>query len=134
MNHQIVSKQIVCNKIITPDGTVLQSRNRHDYLLHVDANGYTYMVDGGLDYLRRAVVDEAPCTEASVYLDDEFDEIRKAFAWGSYGKGGKEKLHYIPLKDMEDEHLAACLREGQGAYWVQKLMTKEQHYRKHNGS
>ena len=41
---------IIRNAIQTQDGTVLQSFSGHDYKTHVDANGKTYMVDGGLEY------------------------------------------------------------------------------------
>ena len=61
--------QIVCNRIITPDGTVLQSHHRHDYVSYIDKNGLEYMVDGGHDYLRRIVQDEAPATEFSLTME-----------------------------------------------------------------
>jgi hypothetical protein len=41
--------------------------------------------------------------------------------WGSYGKDGMQELKYILLKDMETEHIEACLR-------AQKNMNK--YYRK----
>ena len=36
----------------TPDGTILESKHRHDYVTHLDANGKEYMLDGGLAYVR----------------------------------------------------------------------------------
>ncbi len=41
-------KEILCNRIQTPDGTILTSHDRHDFKSYVDKNGYEYMVDGGV--------------------------------------------------------------------------------------
>ena len=60
-------ERIVSNRIRTPDGTILESMHRHDYVTYTDANGKEYMVDGGLDYLRRNVHDDAPYQEPVSY-------------------------------------------------------------------
>ena len=44
---------ITKNAIKTPDGTIIESKHRHDFVCHKDKNGNTYCVDGGLDYLKR---------------------------------------------------------------------------------
>jgi hypothetical protein len=100
---------IVCNRIRTPDGTILESMHRHDYRTYVDANGLEYMVDGGLDYLRRNVHDDAPYEELSVYDDAPYALIREVFKWGTRGKDGKQPLKYVPLKDLTAEHIEAIL-------------------------
>jgi len=38
---------LIANALRTPDGTVLESKSRHDYKEYIDANGKTYMIDGG---------------------------------------------------------------------------------------
>jgi hypothetical protein len=48
-------ERLLLNRIRTPDGTILTSRHQHDYVTHEDANGETYMTDGGTAYLRRSV-------------------------------------------------------------------------------
>ena len=101
--------RIVSNRIRTPDGTILESMHRHDYVTYVDANGKEYMVDGGLDYLRRNVHDDAPYEELSVYADDLHIEIRNVFRWGTRGKDGRQPLTYVPLKDLTTEHIEAIL-------------------------
>ena len=101
--------RIVSNRIRTPDGTILESMHRHDYRTYVDANGKEYMVDGGLDYLRRNVHDDAPYEELSVYDDALHVEIRNVFKWGTRGKDGKQPLTYVPLKDLTTEHIEAIL-------------------------
>jgi hypothetical protein len=106
----MMSDKILCNRIKTPDGTILESMNRHDYVTYIDANGKEYMVDGGLDYLRRNVHDDAPYTELSVSSSDEHSVIREVFKWGTYGIDGKQPLKYVILKDMSWDHIDAILK------------------------
>ena len=100
MNH------IVYNAIRTPDGTIIESRTRHDYVTHIDKNGKEYSVDGGIDYLRGSTKD---CTELHIYSDDPHVDVREAFRWGTYGVDGKAKLRYVLLKDLSTEHIEAIL-------------------------
>ena len=102
-------EKIVANRIRTPDGTILESMHRHDYVTYTDANGKEYMVDGGLDYLRRNIHDDAPYEELSVYDDAPYALIREVFKWGTRGKDGKQSLTYVPLKDLTTEHIEAIL-------------------------
>ena len=100
---------IVLNQIRTPDGTILRSLNRHHYQTYLDANGKEYMVDGGTDYLRRNVHDDAPYEELSIYSDDSFDVIRRSLHWGTYGPKGDQAKRYVPMADMSDDHIRAIL-------------------------
>lgn len=99
---------LIKNSIITPDGTELISKSRHDYVSYKDKNGNYYAVDGGLDYLKRTY-DEPDYTENSVYSNAPFALIRTSLLRSSYGKNGDEPLHYILLCDMTNEHLLATI-------------------------
>lgn len=102
--------KLVANRIKTPDGTILQSYHTHDYKTYRDQNGYTYMVDGGLEYLRRSIPDAyAVGEELSVYDNDPFELIREAFHWGTRGKDGKQPLTWKPLKDLDTDHIEAII-------------------------
>ena len=101
-------KRLVSNKIRTPDGSILQSFHRHDYVTHIDANGEEYMVDGGLSYLRRNTY-KIPFEDLSVYNTDPFELVREEFHWGTYGKNGDQPLTYKPLKDLTSSHIEAIL-------------------------
>jgi hypothetical protein len=96
--------QIFRNSIITPDGTILVSTHRHDYVEHTDKDGYEYFVDGGYDYLRRNR-DTNLYLENSLTTDDPHYTIRASFEWGTRGKDGKDKLKMITLCDMTDVHV-----------------------------
>jgi hypothetical protein len=109
-DKKVSDSRIVSNRIRTPDGTILESMNRHDYVTYTDANGLEYMVDGGLDYLRRNVHDDAPYEELSVHSTDSHMLIREVFKWGTRGKDGKQPLTYVPLKYLTTDHIEAILK------------------------
>lgn len=102
-----MNQSIVYNAIRTPDGTVIESRHVHDYQTYTDANGKTYMVDGGMEYLRRNAHDDY--TDLSVTLDDGHEAVREALTWGTRGIDNKQPLTYVKLRDMDTDHIVACL-------------------------
>jgi len=104
-----MNRQIVLNRIRTPDGTILISYHRHDYKTHLDKNGLEYMVDGGTEYLRRNINEEAPYEELTLYLDDPFEILRENVCRGGRGKDGKQPLTWVPLNQMSDEWVKACI-------------------------
>jgi len=131
--YKSIDPKIIINRIKTPDGTILTSRHVHDYVVYVDKNGLTYMVDGGLDYLRRNYYNEKfSYEELSVLSSDPFEKIRESLEWGSYGKTGKEKLHYITLCNMTDDHIKAIINLNLGANYIRGFLKKELIYRKKN--
>lgn len=102
-------KQIYASRLKTPDGTILQSFHRHDYKEHVDAvTGETYMIDGGVDYIRCSI-NQVPAEMLTVYEDDPFEVKREIPVWGTYGKDGKESFRWISVAEMVDAHIEALL-------------------------
>ena len=125
-----MDRQILVNCIQTPDGTKLYSRHRHDYVTYIDKNDKEYMVDGGLDYLRRNIHDDAPFTELSLYEDDAFDILRNEFAWGTRGKDGRQPLTYKMLSSLENDHIQAILdTQHHIPMFIKNLFELEQQWR-----
>lgn len=101
---------LLVSKFKTPDGTVLLSKHRHDYVSHFDTKCNCWFgVDGGISY-QKILGDIDKLENLSVYTNDPHKKIRENFEWGSYGKSGKEELHYILLKDLTEEHISAIMR------------------------
>ncbi len=128
------NRKIVHNSIRTPDGTVICSRNRHDYVTHKDKNGKTYMVDGGFSYLRRNLHQDAPYEELSLYNDEPHEELRSKVVWGALlGIMGGESHLYIPIKQMSKAHINNIIDDGyKGA--IVDVMRKELRWRESNES
>jgi len=103
----IMTRHLVYNAMRTPDGTLLVSRSVHDCVFHTDDNGKEYMNDGGLNYLHRTVYGDE--VDESVYFEDGHEKVREVLQWGTYGKNGDQPLKRVAIKDMEDDHLQACL-------------------------
>lgn len=131
-------RNLLVNAIRTPDGTIIQSLHRHDYVQHLDANGHTYAVDGGRDY-RRRIGSIGDCAEECVYTDDNHELIRERVKWGSYGKEGTSTLHVSPVKDLSSDHIKSILGANpRGHNYLQldpameKVMSDELEWRDNN--
>jgi hypothetical protein len=120
--------RLLLNRIKTPDGTILTSYNRHDYLTHKDAiTKEVLMVDGGNDYARRHV---GTYEELSVYDDGSHLTRRSAVHWGTRGKDNKQPLTYKPIKDLDSDHIEAILRtQTQISEFYKEVFKEELKYR-----
>jgi len=98
---------IIRNALRTPDGTIIRSRHRHDYVTHTDANGKEYMVDGGNDYIRRSANGDEE--DMVVTTEDSFEVVRQACDWGTYGINGDQPLRYVTVAEMETAHIESIL-------------------------
>ena len=125
---------ILFNAIKTPDGTILSSRHRHDYVEYEDTKtGKLYGVDGGADYFRR-IGDVSDCEDLSITDKTPISEIRQKFHWGSRGVNGDEPIKMLRLSNLTNNHIEAILknvfqnREGTFKKWF----TEELEFRKEN--
>jgi hypothetical protein len=104
----MMSKTLIRNAIRTPDGTLVESHSRHDYVTYIDTRtGHTYMVDGGLDYCRRSGYEDQ--IDECVYMEDGHAKVRAALTWGTYGKTGLEPFRRVTLAHMSTSHIQAIL-------------------------
>jgi hypothetical protein len=134
MEKDLINRpHLVLNRIKTPDGTIITSYHVHDYVSYMDKNGKEYMVDGGLEYLRRNVYEDAPYEEMSVTTEAPFEQIRESMHWGTYGKKGDQPLRYVTVSQMSDQHIKAILNQKMGAKWVQEILEDELKYRAKKG-
>ena len=119
---------VIYSAMRTPDGTVIESRHRHDYVTYKDANGKEYMLDGGLDYVRASMNGDEEFI--SVTLEDGHDKVREYLTWGTRGVNGDQPLRYVKLKDMDTDHIQACLEtQFQMRKAYQTAMENELEYR-----
>lgn len=124
--------EILRNIMRTPDGTILESKHRHDYVTHMDANGKKYILDGGLDYVRCSAHGEEEML--TIYTDHPHELIRAAVKWGTFGKQSDQPYKRIKIADMTDEHLQACLGTQKATMRpaLHKVMQDELEYRNEN--
>ena len=123
-----MSRQIIRNALQTPDGTIIESTFRHDFVEYTDKNGKTYMVDGGLDYVRgSAHEDQVSLVE---YLNNDHAHNRTFMKWGTYGKNGDQSLQRKPLATLSNNHIDAILdTQTHIPAWLRTLFLKEQEFR-----
>lgn len=105
------SSLILRNAIVTPDGTVLVSKYRHDFVSHVDkVTGKRYFVDGGSSYMRTSTNGDE--INISVYDDGDFNKRRYYLHWGvnTYKNGRPRKqTKWTRICELETDHIKAIL-------------------------
>jgi len=114
-------RKLVYNALQLPNGEVIQSRHRYDFVWSTDR---TVAIDGGLEY-QRLVGDFNTCTDISLYSDDPIELTREKVTWGTYGKDGKGPLTWVLVKDMDTEHLKAVIEYPGVNPGIQEVMQKE---------
>jgi hypothetical protein len=109
---------------MTPDGTILQSKNRHDFVCYKDNEGKHYFVDGGLDYQRTS----GDLTSLCLCEGADHKEVRKYFMWGSHG--GMGTTIWRSPSELTTEHIRAILEtQTQVPLYIKKVFQDELIYR-----
>lgn len=130
--------QIIANRIKCPDGTILHSKHRHDYVSHIQEDGRTYATDGGNDYVRRSAPDRE-FENLTITTDSSIEDIHEFFVWGRNMDADGNRLpetEYVLLKDITDGHLEAlveCTKNGYPPY-INEIMIREKEYRDENNT
>ena len=105
-------KELIVNKIMCPDGYVLQSRHHYDYVEHKCDNGDFYFLDGGLSYQRYGGTHIDKITNLALYTTDPHEFIRSNFTWLRQMDADGQLLMFpeeILLQDITYEHLLALI-------------------------
>jgi len=135
LNLNAVEPTLLVNSIKTPDGTVLTSHHRHDYVCHEDkVTGTTYCLDGGDVY--RRINSGGLYIDLAVYSDDPFEKIRESLSRVGRGKNFDQPAQWYALKDMNDNWLAELIpwiEDNQPNNKYKKYYLQEIEYRKANG-
>lgn len=102
--------KLIANRWQTPDGTILWSKHRHDFVMHKDkVTGETMFVDGGNEYIRSSGVG---LKNLCVYSNGTFELDREWVVWGrNYDKDMNrlEETEWIPVKDLNTDHIYKIL-------------------------
>lgn len=115
---------------ITEDGkvTYITSSSRHDFRPYTFNDGSHFYVDGGGEYLRRVGTVPEGCSLEEFSLSDESsqEEIELKALWGTLGKDGKGPLKYLPIVELEQDHVEAIWRMyGEGIGHAPKIAIKK---------
>lgn len=121
--------RLIANRWQCPDGTILQSKHRYDYVTHKDAlTGDECFVDGGLFGVIRT---SGNLRDLCVYSNDPHEVQREFFHWGTRGVDGKQPLVFIAAKNMTTEHIESCIKtQDRLAPEIMDLFLNELAYRK----
>lgn len=125
---------LIASRIMTPDGTILHSKNVDDVVTHVDENGKFYTLSGGVE--ERKIYShtdpESEHVEASLYSTDPFENLRKIPVLESRWRDVRGKRRWLSVSGMNEDDLKEALNISDNPKHLIFLTTKEQEFRKNN--
>ncbi len=124
-----MNKELLLNRIQTPDGTFICSRSINDLEEYTDKNGQHYGVEGGLAY-QKVLYDKNDYVDASIYTTDDFNTIRENIVWATYGIDGDDELKYVKIKDLEVDHIENILILPFLSKTIEEILLSEIKFRK----
>lgn len=109
IKKQKLQPSLIYSALVTPDGTKIESVHRHDYKTYFDTiNFKTYMIDGGLDYIKRS--NHGDEKVISFDNDNPHEIVRLyAFRTGCYGDSQSENYGLTRVCYMSDSYLQASI-------------------------
>ena len=116
-----MEKELVYNTLQTPDGTIIESKRKHDFVSYIDSiTDKMYFIDGGLDYVRSS--NNGDEIYLTIYSDQPYETVREFAFRAGFGKDGKEEYKITRFKDMTDNHLNGAIE------YVSKITKDSVHY------
>ena len=103
-------KKLLANRWQTPDGTILWSKHRRDYVDYKDEEGDYYYLDGGNQYIRGSL---SKMKDLCVYSNGTFELEREWVLWGRLYDKNMNRLpetEWIPIKDLDTDHIYEILK------------------------
>jgi hypothetical protein len=122
-----MSATIIQNAVkITEDGVVtyLVSSHRHHYNTYTFKDGSYFAVDGGCEYIRRGFggnVDNKDIECYNLNSESHGKDILQKLLWGTRGKSGKDKVTYVPISTLSQQHLKNIIRDDDAGKFVTPL-------------
>lgn len=124
-----MKNQTVFSAIITPDGTMLHSTDRHDFKCHTDTKtGRDYCIDGGNDY-QKIVGTSKDLQSIIIRIKDPISVVREIVGRGGYGVNGDESFRCCLLMNMSDSWVENSVEYVEGDECMEHLYKQELLYR-----
>lgn len=114
-----MERHVLFSYVKCPDGTELVYRGEE--VCHFDNSGILYSLKG--------LVCTPPLKVHRIYLDSPHRVLRKYCVWGNRGLEGRDPLQFVPVRELDTDHIEAIIRGGYGGDYMLNVLSTELEYR-----